>query len=80
MKLQEAALMSAASCNLSNETDRLKRLFDSFSAPALPSDSTRRATLRNPLVIESPRIGFLNLMASDAEGILRGQSGARAFV
>jgi len=30
----------------------------------------RRITVRNPLVIESPRIGFFNLLGSSAEGLL----------
>jgi hypothetical protein len=34
------------------------------------SGSTQRITLDNPLVVHSPRIGFLNLMGSSAETIL----------
>jgi len=37
----------------------------SFAAP-----STGRVTLNNPLVIASPRIGFLNLLGSSAQAIL----------
>ena len=35
------------------------------------SGSTRRITLNNPLVIQSPQIGFLNLMGSSANTILK---------
>lgn len=36
----------------------------------LGSSSTRRITVDNPLVIESPRIGFFNLLDSSARSIL----------
>ena len=46
----------------------LKRLFGSSSAPA--AVSVRRVTVRDPLVIVSPRIGVLNLAGAAAQSIL----------
>src|SRR5262249_25160456 len=34
------------------------------------TDSTRRVTARNPLVIDSPRIAFLNLIGPEADNLL----------
>jgi len=48
----------------------LKRFFGSFSNNRSIADPTGRITLGNPLVIKTPRIGFLNLMGSSAETIL----------
>ena len=48
----------------------LKGLFGSGRKDASRAVSTRRITLRNPLIVRSPRIGFLNLAGSSAEMIL----------
>ena len=34
------------------------------------TDTTRRVTARNPLVIDSPRIAFLNLIGPEADNLL----------
>jgi hypothetical protein len=47
----------------------LKRILGSSSTPAA-SRSTRRITVDSPLVIESPRIGFFNLLDSSAKPIV----------
>lgn len=51
----------------------VKRLFGPPAAPKvsrLAERPTRRVTVNDPLVIESPRIGFLNLIGSSALPIL----------
>lgn len=50
----------------------LKRFFATRQRPDwdVEAGSPRRVTLRNPLVIESPRIGFLNLLGAPARPIL----------
>lgn len=48
----------------------LKRLLGSTSASESASGSARRITVDNPLIINSPRIGFLNLIGSPAQAIL----------
>jgi hypothetical protein len=48
----------------------LKRLLGSSSASESITGTTRRVTVDNPLIIDSPRIGFLNLLGSTAETII----------
>src|SRR5260370_34070087 len=51
----------------------LKRLLGSSSTPSASGAgaySVRRVTLNDPLVIVSPRIGFLNLLGTSAQPIL----------
>lgn len=50
----------------------LKRFFATRQRPDSDTEagSLRRVTLRNPLVIESPRIGFFNLLGASARPIL----------
>jgi hypothetical protein len=50
----------------------LKQLFSASSKGEASGSvpSVRRITLKNPLVIQSPRIGFLNLLDASAEQIL----------
>ena len=47
-----------------------KRLFGSISETESQVGSTWQITSNNPLIIKSPRIGFLNLIGSSAETIV----------
>jgi hypothetical protein len=50
----------------------LKRLIGASSSAGSPGDSSlrRRVDVNHPLVVRSPRIGFLNLMGSPAQQIM----------
>src|SRR5260370_35968214 len=57
----------------------LKRLLGSSSTPSASGAgpySVRRVTLNDPLVIVSPRIGFLNLLGTSAQPILEDDKAA----
>ena len=48
----------------------LKRLFGAGKTSDSVAPSTRRVSLNDPLIINAPRIGFLNLLGSSAQTIL----------
>jgi hypothetical protein len=56
----------------------LKRLPGSTSASESASGSARRITVDNPLIFNSPRIGFLNLIGSPAQAILEEDKAAHS--
>ena len=47
----------------------LRRLFG--NAPVQSGSLTQRVTIKNPLIIDNPRIGLFNLMGSSSEAILK---------
>lgn len=49
----------------------LKQFLGIPNRSSLSGSSTRRITLNDPLVIKAPRIGFLNLLGSSGQAILK---------